>query len=65
MSVQARIEPAFASLGKEVLRRDGTHYADACDPRAAEMIVAALNRQAEMIEDITEKLMAFEASDFA
>lgn len=47
----------FSNTGKQVLR-DGQHYADACGVREAEMIVAAMNRQARMIEDMADRLMA-------
>lgn len=60
MSTPLDVEPRFASIGKEVLRCDGSHYADACDVHAAEMIAAALCRQAREIDAITDKLMPFE-----
>lgn len=34
--------PSFTSLGKQVLER-GCHYADACNPLAAQAIADALN----------------------
>lgn len=35
--------PAYRATGKQVLRADGTHFADAATPEAAAEIVAAMN----------------------
>lgn len=64
MSGRAIRNDAYTALGKQVLH-NGKHYADACDEHAARLIAAAMNRQAGMIDDITDKLMAFEAVDLA
>lgn len=52
----ATIAKPFTSLGKQVLE-DGQHFADARDPEAAALIAIALNRQADMLDGIVERLM--------
>ncbi|MGJ3630142.1 hypothetical protein AB5I41_31090 [Sphingomonas sp. MMS24-JH45] len=47
----------FTSLGKEVLK-EGAHFADASDEHAAGLIAAAMNRQAVMLAEVVDMLMA-------
>ncbi|MGJ3630182.1 hypothetical protein AB5I41_31300 [Sphingomonas sp. MMS24-JH45] len=49
----------FTSLGKEVLK-EGAHFADASDEHAAGLIAAAMNRQAVMLAEVVDMLMAYE-----